>query len=159
MKIEDITMEVFTRSTHDEMITVDMWNGYDVRLCCASDEIWFYTENRDVSPFIDEIKYKLKRFNEDRNIVLQRIMDEGYLQTAEAWAKDEDSEITLPISRKDFLESIGPFSIGFCIGDLQDEPEVVVYLGSHPDYFLGHVLCCSTMRNNAQIEYNISLEG
>lgn len=102
MKIEDITIEHFNRSIKNENITVEMW---DEEVLLQTD-IYFYTENHDISPFIEEIKYRLIRFNQDRNLVLQNIIDEGYLQTAETWA--EDSKITLPISKEKFLESFYP---------------------------------------------------
>ena len=84
MKIEDITIEHFNRSIKNENITIEMWDE-EVLL---QTNIYFYTENHDISPFIEEIKYRLIRFNQDRNLVLQNIIDEGYLQTAETWAED-----------------------------------------------------------------------
>lgn len=153
MKIEDITIEHFNRSIKNENITVEMW---DEEVLLQTD-IYFYTENHDISPFIEEIKYRLIRFNQDRNLVLQNIIDEGYLQTAETWV--EDSKITLPISKEKFLESFYPFEIGFCIGNLEDEPDVMVYLGSDVEYFSDHVLCCYIMKKNNQIEYKSVLEG
>ena len=57
MKIEDITIEHFNRSIKNENITVEMW---DEEVLLQTD-IYFYTENHDISPFIEEIKYRLIR--------------------------------------------------------------------------------------------------
>lgn len=153
MKIEDITIEHFNQSIKNENVTVNIW-GKDVLL---QTDIYFYTGNHDISPFIEEIKDRLIRFNQDKNQVLQNIIDEGYLQMAETWA--EDSKITLPISKEKFLESFYPFEIGFCIGNFEDEPTVMVYLGSNIECFSDHVLCCYVMKKNNLMEYKTVLDG
>ena len=62
MKIEDITIEHFNRSIKNENITIEMW---DEEVLLQTD-IYFYTKNHDIFPFIEEIKYRLIRFNQDR---------------------------------------------------------------------------------------------
>ena len=97
------------------------------------------------------------RFSQDKDLVLQNIIDKGYLQTAEARA--EDSNISLPISQEQFLDSFYPFDIGVSIGNIENEPTVMVYLGSTIEYFSDHVLCCYIKKSNNRMEYQSVLEG
>lgn len=153
MKIEDVTPEHFNKSPKKDDVSVELWND-DVLL---SSDVYFYAENQDITPFMEEIKRRLIRFNQDKQLVLQNIIDEGYLQIAEAWA--EDSNISLPISKEQFLESFYPFEIGLCIGNIEDEPTVMVYLGCNDEYFSDHVLCCYIRSKDNQTEYKTVLEG
>lgn len=86
MRIEDLTPEHFNPSDQNGDITLEIWNE-DVSL---PDNIYFYGESHDITPFIEKIKDRLICFNRDKDLVLQNIIDEGYLQTAEAWAQDSD---------------------------------------------------------------------
>lgn len=97
------------------------------------------------------------RFSQDKDLVLQNIIDNGYLQTAESWAAD--SNISLPVSKEQFLDSFYPFEIGVSIGSIEDEPTVMVYLGSNIEYFSDHVLCCYIKKSNKLMEYQSILEG
>lgn len=153
MKIKDLSPEYFNPSNQNGNITLEIWNE-DVLL---PDDIHFYGESHDISPFLEEIKKRLICFNQDKDLVLQNIIDEGYLQAAEAWA--EDSNISSPISKQQFLESFYPFEIGLCIGNIEDEPTIMVYLGSKIEYFSDHVLCCYIKKSHNQIEYKSVLEG
>ena len=153
MRIEDLTPKHFNKLPKKDDVSVELWNE-DVLL---STDVYFYTENQDIAPFIEEIKCRLICFNQDKQQVLQNIIDEGYLQIAETWAKD--SKITLPISKEDFLESFYPIEIGICIGNIEDNPDVMIYLGSNNEYFSDHVLCCYIRNRHDKIEYKIVLEG
>lgn len=153
MKIQDLTLEHFNQSELEKDIRLEIWDD-EVLL-----NTYFYKENHDISPFLEEIKGWLIHFDQDKELVLQNIIDEGYLQTAEEWAQESSSEISLPISEKDFLGSFYPFEIGFCIGNIDDEPKVMVYLGNTTDYFPDHVFCCYLNKKNNQMEYNSGLEG
>lgn len=153
MKIKDLSPEYFNPSNQNGNITLEIWNE-DVLL---PDDIHFYGESHDISPFLEEIKKRLICFNQDKDLVLQNIIDEGYLQAAEAWA--EDSSISSPISKQQFLESFYPFEIGLSIGNIEDEPTIMVYLGSKIEYFSDHVLCCYIKKSHNQIEYKSVLEG
>lgn len=153
MKIEDLTPEHFNKSPKKDDVSVELWND-DVLL---STDVYFYAKNQDITPFMEEIKSRLIRFNQDKQLVLQNIIDEGYVQIAETWAKD--SKIALPISKGEFLESFYPFEIGLCIGNIEDNPDVMVYLGSNNEYFSDHVLCCYIRNKDNQIEYKTVLEG
>jgi len=153
MRIEDLTPEHFNPSDQNGDITLEILNE-DVSL---PDNIYFYGESHDITPFIEKIKDRLICFNRDKDLVLQNIIDEGYLQTAEAWA--QDSKSSLPISREQFLESFYPFEIGLCIGNIEDEPTIMVYLDSNIEYFSDHVLCCYIKKSHNQMEYKSILEG
>jgi len=153
MRIEDLTPEHFNPSDQNGDITLEIWNE-DVSL---PDNIYFYGESHDITPFIEKIKDRLICFNRDKDLVLQNIIDEGYLQTAEAWA--QDSKSSLPISREQFLESFYPFEIGLCIGNIEDEPTIMVYLDSNIEYFSDHFLCCYIKKSHNQMEYKSILEG
>lgn len=106
MKIEELTPEHFNPANQDGDITLEIWNE-NVLL---QGGIHFYDESHDITPFLEEIKERLMRFNQDKDLVLQNIIDVGYLQTAETWA--EGSNISLPISKEQFLESFYPFQNG-----------------------------------------------
>lgn len=153
MKIKDLSPEYFNPSNQNGNITLKIWNE-DVLL---PDDIHFYGESHDISPFLEEIKERLICFNQDKDLVLQNIIDEGYLQAAEAWA--EDSNISSPISKQQFLESFYPFEIGLSIGNIEDEPTIMVYFGSKIEYFSDHVLCCYIKKSHNQIEYKSVWEG
>ena len=153
MNIENLKPEHFNPSNQNGDITLEIW-GEDVLL---QNDIHFYGESQDIAPFFEEIKERLLRFSEDKGLVLQNIIDKGYLKTAEAWAAD--SNISLPISKEQFLDSFYPFEIGVSIGNIEDEPTVMVYLGSTIEYFSDHILCCYIKKSNNQMEYQSVLEG
>ncbi len=153
MKIKDLTPEHFNPSNRNGDITLEIW-GEDVLL---QNDVHFYGESQDITPFFEEIKERLIRFSQDKGLVLQNIIDKGYLQIAESWAAD--SNISLPISKEQFLESFYPFEIGLCIGNIEDEPTIMVYLGSNIESFSDHVLCCYIKKSHNQMEYQSVLEG
>lgn len=153
MNIENLKPEHFNPSNRNGDITLEIW-GEEVLL---QNDVHFYGESQDITPFFEEIKERLIRFSQDKDLVLQNIIDKGYLQTAETWA--EDSNISLPISKEQFLESFYPFEIGLCIGNIEDEPTIMVYLGSNIESFSDHVLCCYIKKSHNQMEYQSILEG
>lgn len=149
--IEELSIEDLNDIVEEKPVSIIIWDEEVI----LSGGIYFYKDNRQMAPFLDKIKELLSCFDKSKTEIVQSVSDE-FLCLAQEWRKENDMQET--ISGDSFRDSIEIVEIGFCIGNVDDEPDIQVYLGCD-DYFSDHVICCYLLKDNDKIQYKFSLEG
>lgn len=148
--VEQLSIEDLNDIAEEKPVSVIIW-GEETDFS----GVYFYKDNRQMAAFFDKIKELLLWLDKSKIEITQSISAK-FLGLAQEWGKDNDIQGT--ISSAVFCDSMEIVEIGFCIGDVDDEPEINIYLGCG-DYFSDHVICCYLEKDNDKIKYSFSLEG
>lgn len=149
--IEQLTITDLNNVTEDKTVSIIVWEEE-----CILSSTYFYKENKQIAPFFDKIKELLSWFDKSKAEIVQSINDK-FIGTVQEWVAENNLQDT--ISEDDFCNSLSLSEIGFCIGDIDDEPLINIYLVCTPDYFLGHAICCYLKKENDEIKCDFVLEG
>lgn len=148
--VEQLSIEDLNDIAEEKPVSIIIW-GEETDFS----GIYFYKDNCQMAPFFDEIKELLLWLDKSKIEITQSISDE-FLGLAQKWGKDNDIQET--ITSAIFCNSMEIVEIGFCIGNVGDEPEIDIYLECG-NYFSDHVICCYLIKDSDKIKYNFSLEG
>lgn len=154
-RVHELTLDDFSLLEEGKDIPLEIW-GEEV---CLNGDIFFYKDNRKITPFFDEIKARLLFFDGDKDVVVQNLINDGYMNEAEENIKELALDIPVPVNEMEFRNNIHLVDLGFCIGDVDNEPTIMAYLGMTVEYFPGHVFCCYLNKENNRMKYNSVLEG
>ena len=148
--VEQLSIADLTCVAEETSVPVIIW-GEEIILS----GIYFYKDNREIAPLFDKIKELLFWFDKSKIEITQSISDK-FIRIAQDWKKENGVQDT--ISSDDFCNSVEIIEIGFCIGDIEDEPEINIYIGCD-EIFSDHTICCYLKEENGKIICNFALEG
>lgn len=149
--VEKLSISDLNNIAGETPLSIIVWNEEIV----LSGGVYFYKDNKQIAPLFDKIKELLFWFDKNKTEIIQSISDK-FMRIVQEWERESDIQET--ISSDGLCNSIEIIEIGFCLGDVEDEPLINIYFdcGKH---FLDHTVCCYLKKENDKINYNFTLEG
>ncbi|WP_455673475.1 hypothetical protein [Phocaeicola sp.] len=145
--VEQLSIADLNSVAEETSVPIIIW-GEEVILS----GVYFYKDNRQIAPFFDKIKELLFWFDKSKIEIIQSISDK-FIGIVQEW--ERESNIQKIISSDGLCNSI---EIGFCIGDVEDEPLINIYFDCG-EHFPDHTVCCYLKKEDDKINYNFTLEG
>lgn len=148
--VEQLSIADLNSVAEETSVPIIIW-GEEVILS----GVYFYKDNRQIAPFFDKIKELLFWFDKSKIEIIQSISDK-FIGIVQEW--ERESNIQKIISSDGLCNSIEIIEIGFCIGDVEDEPLINIYFDCG-EHFPDHTVCCYLKKEDDKINYNFTLEG
>lgn len=148
--VEQLSIADLNRVSEETSVPIIIW-GEEIILS----GVYFYKDNRQIAPFFDKIKELLFWFDKSKIEIIQSISDK-FVEIVREWEKESDIQKT--ISSDGLCNNVEIIEIGFCLGDVEDEPLINIYFDCG-EHFPDHTVCCYLKKENDKINYNFTLEG
>ena len=126
--VEKLSISDLNNIAGETPVSIIIWNE-EIVLCGG---VYFYKDNKQIAPFFDKIKELLFWFDKSKTEIIKSISDK--------------------------FNSVEIIEIGFCLGDVEDEPLINIYFDCG-EHLSDHTVCCYLKKENDKIDYNFTLEG